>query len=73
MATVFAMLQKTIIGLGAVAAHPERPRGETVHISVVIDELIVEHARTESADADAHPRASPESAEPPEPQRKIHR
>lgn len=67
MAPVLAMLQETVLRLGVAAARAERARCQTLHLPVIVDELVVEYTSAESADAytDAHPPPKPaESLEP---------
>lgn len=73
MAAVLAMFQKTVLRVGVAAARAEHPRRPSLHLAVVVDQLLVEHARAEPSDANAHTHASPEPAEPPEPERQVHR
>lgn len=67
MAPMLAMLQETVLCLGVVATRAERARCQTLHLPVIVDELVVEYTSAESADAytDAHPPLkSAESSEP---------
>lgn len=73
MAPVLAMFQETILRLGTPAARAERARCTPVHLSIILDEFIVEHTRAESTDADADPHSPSKSAESPEPEQQVHR
>ena len=72
MAPMLAMLQEAVLCLGVVAARAERARRPTLHLPVIVDELVVEYTGAESGDAYADPHAPPKSAESSEPKHQVH-